>query len=96
MGKENVAAAQGMSYWREYIRGAVEDQVLPTPWTKLTRAELEKYTRRAYLHFYVRPKYIWKMITRLESFGELLRYARVFFQLLLRQLIPPARDRRWK
>lgn len=86
--KDNLALAKGMSYWREYIRGAVEERILPTPWTKLTRAELEMYTRLAYLHFYVRPKYIWKMITRLESVGELMRYVRVFFQLLLRPIRP--------
>src|SRR3989338_204800 len=86
--KDNVVAAEGLSYWREYIRGTVEEQVLPTPWTKLSRAELEALTRKAYLHFYMRPKYIFKMIARLESPRELLRYVRVFFQLLLRPVRP--------
>jgi hypothetical protein len=86
--KDNVVEFGGMSYWREYLRGTVEERILPTPWTDLTRAELESLTRMAYLRFYVRPRYIWKMITRLESPGELMRYVRVFFQLLLRPIRP--------
>lgn len=86
--KDNFEALERINYWREYIRGTVEECVLPTPWTQLNRAELEALTRRAYLHFYARPRYIWRMITRIESFGELLRYVRVFFQLLLRPIRP--------
>jgi len=85
--KDNIKAT-GIDYWREYIRGTVEEKVLPTPWTDLSRAELEAHARRAYLHFYVRPKYIWKMILRINSFSELMRYVRVFFQLLLRPIRP--------
>jgi len=68
--------------------GAVDEQVLPTPWTQLNRAEIEALTRKAYLSFYVRPKYILMMIRRLESIHELMRYVRVFFQLLLRPIRP--------
>jgi len=86
--KDNVTSTKGMNYWREYIRGTVDEQVLPTPWTQLSRAEIEVLTRKAYLRFYVRPKYIWMMIRRLESVGELMRYVRVFFQILLRPVRP--------
>jgi len=86
--KENFEALKGIDYWREYIRGTVEEKVLPAPWTNLSRAESESLARKAYLHFYFRPKYIWKMVTRVESFRELLRYTRVFFQLLLRPIRP--------
>jgi len=85
--KDNIKAS-GIDYWREYIRGAVEERVLPTPWTDLSRAEIEAYSRKAYLSFYVRPRYIWKMIKRIESFGEFMRYVRVFCQLMLRPIRP--------
>lgn len=86
--KVHFEALKGINYWREYIRGTVEERILPTPWTHLSRAELEVLTRKAYLHFYFRPKYIWRMVIRLESFEELMRYVRVFFQILLRPVRP--------
>jgi anaerobic magnesium-protoporphyrin IX monomethyl ester cyclase len=86
--QEYVVEATGVDYWREYIRGTVEEQLLPTPWTKLTRAEIERLARRAYLKFYLRPRYMWRMIRRLESTSEFLRYGRVAFQLMARPLRP--------
>jgi len=86
--KNQIVALNGFNYWREYIRGTVEERVLPAPWTKLSRAELESLARRAYLCFYFRPKYIWRMIIRIESFEEFMRYTRVFLQLLLRPIRP--------
>ncbi len=86
--KDNFKALETINYWREYIRGTVEERVLPTPWTNLTRAEIEVLTRMAYLHFYARPRYILRMIRRLQSREELMRYVRVFFQLLLRPVRP--------
>jgi len=86
--KDEITATNGFSYWCEYIRGTVDERVLPTPWTTMTRAEMEFFSRKAYLNFYVRPKYIWKMICRIQSMGEFVRYIRVFFQLLLRPIRP--------
>src|SRR3989338_8277112 len=86
--KENFTALKGINYWREYLRGSVEERVLPSPWTELSRAELEDLARKAYLYFYFRPTYIWRMITRLESFQEFMRYVRVFLQLILRPVRP--------
>lgn len=91
--KELIKKTNGLDYWREYVRGNVEERVLPTPWTELSRAEMEKYARKAYLSFYLRPKYIFYMLKQLRSFSELKRYVRVFFQLLLRPIRPqPGKD----
>jgi anaerobic magnesium-protoporphyrin IX monomethyl ester cyclase len=83
-----VVESTGMNYWREYILGNVEERILPTPWTQLTRSDLERLTKRAYLQFYLRPSYMWKMIRKIESAQELLRYARVAMQMIFRPLRP--------
>ncbi len=86
--KEYSVKATGVDYWREYIRGTVEEKLLPTPWTELTRADQERLARYAYLRFYLRPRYIWRMIRKIESMEEFLRYARVAIQLILRPIRP--------
>ncbi|MEZ4222874.1 MAG: radical SAM protein [Polyangiaceae bacterium] len=85
-----VVDALGIDYWREYVRGTVKEHLLPTPWTRLGRAELEAEARRAYFRFYARPRYAWSMLRRIESLEELTRYARVGAQLALRPLRPKA------
>ena len=90
--KDYIVEATGVDYWREYIRGTVEERLLPTPWTELTRAQQEKLARYAYLRFYWRPRYVWRMIRRIESFEELLRYVRVAIQLAMRPLRPENPD----
>ncbi len=84
-----VIEGTGLDYWREYMRGTLDEHLLPTPWTELTRPELERLARRAYFRFYGRPRYALWMLTRIESWDELLRYVRVGTQLLLRPLRPP-------
>ena len=83
-----IVEALGFDYWREYIRGTVKEMLLPTPWTNLTRAQIERLARRAYLKFYLRPRYMWRMIRKIESLEEFFRYARVAFQLMARPLRP--------
>ena len=75
-------------YWREYMRGNVGDLVLPSVGTSLSRPELEGSARRAYLRFYLRPRYALGMLRRIESREELVRYARVAAQMVLRPLRP--------
>lgn len=86
--QQYVIPALGYDYWREYVRGTVEEQLLPTPWTDLSRAEIERIARRAYLKFYLRPKYVLRMLRRIESPAEFFRYVRVALQLMTRPLRP--------
>jgi radical SAM superfamily enzyme YgiQ (UPF0313 family) len=88
-----IVPATGVDYWREYVRGTVEERLLPTPWTDLTRAQQEKLARRAYLRFYLRPGYIWRVIRRIESSEELVRYVRVALQLAIRPVRPENPER---
>jgi hypothetical protein len=87
--KRHVIEATGIDYWREYMRGALDEHLLPTPWTELTRPELERLARKAFFRFYGRPFYALRMLLRIESFDELQRYFRVAVQLFLRPLRPP-------
>ncbi|MBF0361447.1 MAG: B12-binding domain-containing radical SAM protein [Oligoflexia bacterium] len=70
-------------YWKEYIRGNVDEKILPSPWTSLSRRDIEKFTKLAYLIFYLRPTIIFKSILNIKSYKELLRYIKVFVKMLL-------------
>ena len=89
--RRHVVEELGIDYWREYVAGRIDEHLLPTPWTALGRAELERLARRAYLRFYSRPGYALSMLRRVQSWEELGRYARVGAQLALRPLRPEAR-----
>lgn len=88
--RRHVVEELGIDYWREYVAGRIGEHLLPTPWTELDRAELERLARRAYLRFYSRPGYALSMLRRVQSWEELGRYARVGVQLALRPLRPTA------
>ncbi len=89
--RKYVIDALGIDYWREYVRGTADEHLLPTPWTEIPRAELEALAHKAYFRFYGRPRYALGMLRRIESFEELVRYARVGAQLALRPRRPKAR-----
>ncbi len=86
--KRHIVEETGFDYWREYVKGNVDEYLLPTPWTEMSRDDLEQLAREAYFRFYARPGYAIRMLRRIESTEELVRYARVGFQLLLRPLRP--------
>lgn len=88
--RRHVVEELGVDYWREYVAGRIAEHLLPTPWTELPRAELERMARTAYLRFYSRPGYALGMLKRVQSVEELKRYARVGLQLALRPLRPAA------
>jgi radical SAM superfamily enzyme YgiQ (UPF0313 family) len=60
-------------YWREYILDESKDLYLPRPGTRLTEEEVQEWTRKAYLAFYFRPRYILKAVWRLKSWHEFKR-----------------------
>lgn len=86
--RRHVVEELGIDYWREYVAGRIDEHLLPTPWTQLSRQELERLARRAYLRFYTRPRYVARMLSSIQSSDELKRYVRVAAQLALRPLRP--------
>lgn len=80
---EDLVKQTGKDYWREFILGKVREERLPTPWTKLSQKETERYTKLAYYWFYFRPRYVLKTILGSRSWGEVRRYVRVGLKMLL-------------
>lgn len=74
----------GRDYWREHIVNGV-DEPIPRPHCALTDAEIQRYTRLAYLRFYYRPKYILRALKRMRSGDELARSVRTAWQMLAEQ-----------
>lgn len=60
-------------FWKEYILDPEMEIYIPRPRTNLDEQQVQALTRKAYLKFYFRPKYILKALWRLKSFGELKR-----------------------
>ena len=69
-------------YWREHTLGRRNGCRLPTPWTSLSAQTIERYTRKAYRSFYLRPGYIANRLRRVKSFEELIKYIRVGAKML--------------
>jgi hypothetical protein len=49
----------------------------------MTDAEIQRWTRLAYLRFYYRPRYMMRAFTRLKSRDELARSLRTAWQMLV-------------
>jgi radical SAM superfamily enzyme YgiQ (UPF0313 family) len=71
----------GRDYWREYILDESKDLYLPRPRTKLTEEDVQELTRKAYLAFYFRPRYVLKACLRLKSWRELTRSLRTAWSM---------------
>ncbi|MFH2021229.1 MAG: radical SAM protein [archaeon] len=64
----------GADYWKKYIIDKKNEKSLPRINCALTDEQLDKYIRKAYLKFYMRPGFILKTILQIRSMSELLRY----------------------
>lgn len=71
----------GRDYWQEYILDESKDIYLPRPRTDLTEEEVQFWTRKAYLAFYFRPRYILTAVLRLKSWRELWRSVRTAWSM---------------
>jgi len=58
--------------WEEYTYANLESATNPGFETKtLTRGELMKWNKKAYISFYLRRSYVWKRLKKMRSLGEL-------------------------
>lgn len=73
---------RGIDYWREYILRGGPEVRLPTPWSKLSEYETERYVRKFYRDFYFRPAYIIKRVIAIRSMAELARYIKAAMRWL--------------
>jgi anaerobic magnesium-protoporphyrin IX monomethyl ester cyclase len=72
----------GRDYWREHIINGTDDPI-PRPLCNMTDAEIQRWTRLAYLRFYYRPAYIAKAVSRLKSPTELRRSVETAWKMLM-------------
>ncbi|MFH0753833.1 MAG: radical SAM protein [Candidatus Omnitrophota bacterium] len=64
----------GKDVWRNFLLEQGSQPHMPTPWTSLSREELDGYVRLFYQSFYFRPAYIVKRLLKLRSPEELFRF----------------------
>ncbi|MCX6357694.1 MAG: radical SAM protein [Candidatus Aureabacteria bacterium] len=82
----------GYDYWREYILGNVEEQVLARPWTGLTNGEVDRLARRAYLSYHMRPSFLLRSARRVRSFSEFKRKFLALYEMVFNQEPTSMRD----
>ncbi|MFH1651629.1 MAG: radical SAM protein [Chloroflexota bacterium] len=58
--------------WEAFVYASVESRDIPTfANSGLSREELQKWSRRAYREFYLRPAYIWQRLAGMRSLNDL-------------------------
>lgn len=71
----------GRDYWREHIELGTDENI-PRPHCDMTDAEIQRWTRLAYLRFYYRPRYIARALSRMKSLDELSRSMKTAWQMI--------------
>ncbi len=71
----------GRDYWQEHIEQGIDEDI-PRPLCDMTDAEIQRWTRLAYLRFYYRPKYMARALTRMKSPDELSRSLKTAWEML--------------
>jgi len=79
---EIVTEFLGYDYWREYTLGNQPEIRLPSPWTELTQAEIERAAYRAYRQFYMHPRVLARHVLSIRSPQMFMRYLRSGLGLL--------------
>lgn len=71
----------GVDYWREFVLEP-HDKLVPRPRCSMTDAEIQRWSRLAYLRFYYRPQMIARHLQRMKSWDEVKRSAMTAWQIL--------------
>ncbi|HJN76199.1 MAG TPA: radical SAM protein [Myxococcota bacterium] len=71
----------GRDYWREFVLDP-HDDLVPRPHCDMTDAEIQRWTRLAYLRFYYRPSMMRRRLAAMESFDELKRSVETAWSML--------------
>ena len=71
----------GRDYWREHIEQGIDEDI-PRPLCEMSDAEIQRWTRLAYLRFYYRPKYMARSLARMKSPDEFTRSIKTAWQML--------------
>lgn len=79
---DQIVDEMGYDYFEKFLRLDIDERDLPRPWTDLSSEEIEKWVSRAYVEFYMRPKYLFKRLVNVRSPNEFLKYLRVGAEML--------------
>jgi anaerobic magnesium-protoporphyrin IX monomethyl ester cyclase len=74
----------GRDYWREFVLNP-HDDLVPRPYCDMTDAEIQRWTRLAYLRFYYRPSMMRRRLAAMESFDEVRRSAETAIKMVFTQ-----------
>jgi len=72
-------------YWKDYILGKTEAQVLPRPWTTLSQQEIDILVKKAYIYFHSQPLFLLKSVLGIRSFSELKKKFLAYLEMLFCQ-----------
>ena len=79
--KEYLKKPGSEDYWARYVLDKDHVKRLPLLDTSFTPLEIEKYVKRMYLRFYLRPKIIMKKIMDLSSIANFKKYTKAIFDI---------------
>ena len=81
----DMVADTGTDYWQDYTLGRTEERPLPRPWTDLTNDEIDRLTKKAYVEFHSRPRFLIRSTLDCKSFPEFRRKFHAFLEMVFRQ-----------
>ncbi|MBN2055330.1 B12-binding domain-containing radical SAM protein [bacterium] len=76
---------RGYDYWREYILGNVEEQILDRPWMSMSNNDLDRLTKWAYLRFHLRLGFLFRHTMQVRSYKEFKRKVGAMLDMLFSQ-----------
>jgi len=69
-------------YWKNFLIGKTQPKILPLVGTDLKPEIIEKYIRKAYLSFYLRPLHLLKLFYKIKSMTQIKKYIRAGLSML--------------
>ena len=76
----------GFDYWKEFVSLKVGEERIPMHWIDMPQDKVEKLLKWSYYSFYFRPGYILKILFKIKSIGEFIRYATTALKMLFNYL----------
>jgi anaerobic magnesium-protoporphyrin IX monomethyl ester cyclase len=77
-----VVSEIGYDYWKGYIHDPSIEKPLPRPNCNLSDRTLDKYIKKAYLEFYLRPRTVFNLIINSKSLFEVIKYIKAGISML--------------
>ncbi len=75
----------GRDYWRDWILGQETDRPVPRPWTTLTNKEIDQLTKKAYVRYHSRFRFLLRAVLQVKSFAEFKRKLLSYLEMVFSQ-----------